>query len=319
VKQRGFIHLAVLLVTLLLGLWAFNNTREIRDWWTLRFYDPPAEIANLADRSYLSNDGRRLFYASQPEINSRDDFNLNCPFIDRSLVLGCYSHDRIYVFKVEDDRLAGIEEVTAAHELLHAVYARLSSGERERLNRLTDEALKTVDNERFLKAVEGYREDDPGALPNELHSLLGSEIRSLPVELEEHYAKYFTDRLQLVALAESYEEVFTMINDRLAGLESQLTQLRQRISTTEQSLESRKAELDAEEQRLSALRQSGQIAAYNAAVGGFNAQVNGYNELIDSYKGLVADHNKLVEQYNSVALEQNQLVQSLNSKFQPIN
>ena len=110
----------------------FSNSQSIRDWWVLRSFSPSNEIVSLADDTGMSDQGRQKFYVSQPELNSRASFNDNCPFPDRSLVLGCYASLRIYIFDVDDPQLEGVEEVTAAHEMLHAVYDRLSTGDRDR-------------------------------------------------------------------------------------------------------------------------------------------------------------------------------------------
>ena len=38
----------------------------------------------------------------------------------KTAVLGCYANREISIFNVTDQRLDGIREVTAAHEMLHA-------------------------------------------------------------------------------------------------------------------------------------------------------------------------------------------------------
>jgi len=318
-KQRAYPQYLALAAAVLLSLGIYLNQQAIRDWWVLRSYQPSAEVMALADAAGLSDDGRHLFYVSQPQINDRQSFNQHCTFTEKSLVLGCYAGSIIYVFNVDNSQLDGIEEVTAAHELLHAAYSRLGSAARERIDQLASQALAELDDARVTELIDGYRQDDSLSVANELHSILGSEVRGLPPDLEAYYSQYFSDRLAVVALAEDYEAVFTKLRARLDDLRQTITELKDRIAASEQRLTADKSALDAEAERLNGLRQNGQIAQYNAGVPAFNADVNAYNSLIETYKGQVAKHNQAVEQYNGIALEQNQLVQSIDSQFQPID
>lgn len=316
--RRTFVDVIIFVLVAILGAYALFNQQDIRDWWILRSYQPPAEISALATTTAMSESGKRAFYASQPVLNDRDNFNKNCPFPDRSLVLGCFANNHIYIFKVDSVKLEGVEEVTAAHEMLHAAYARLGRQEREKVDKLTADALVGLRNERLNQTIDGYRQDDPDSVPNELHSLLGTEIRNLPAELEAHYAKYFTDRSRVVAIAESYEQVFIGLQAQIAGLANSISELRTRIDQTESKLTQDKSALDAEAARLNQLRQAGEFDQYNAGVPAYNSQVNTYNALVETYKDLVEQHNQQVAQHNELALEQNQLIQNLNSKFEPL-
>jgi hypothetical protein len=316
--RRAIVDWAVLVVVSGASWLAYANQEDIRDWWVLRGYQAPASVAALAEAADMSGLGERRFYASQPELNDAASFNTNCPFPDRSLVLGCYSAGRIYIFAVNNDRLDGVEEVTAAHEMLHAAYDRLSRGEREAVDALTAQAYDEADNQRLKDTIEGYRQEDPESLPNELHSILGTEIRDLPAELEDYYRRYFNDRSRVVAIAESYEQVFVELQEQIAGLEAEIAGLRERITTAEASLASQRQALDAEAGRLEDLREAGQFEQYNAGVPGYNTQVNSYNAAVEDYQAMVSRHNRLVREHNLLALEQNELVHSLDSKFNPV-
>lgn len=316
--RRTFVDAIVFVLVLAGGTWALLNQQDIRDWWVLRSYQPSAEISALAEATDMNERGERVFFASRPQLNDRSSFNTNCPFPDRSLVLGCFADSHIYIFKVDNTKLDGVEEVTAAHEMLHAAYARMSGSERKKIDKLTADAYAGLRNDRLTQIIDGYRKDDPESVPNELHSILGTEIRELPAELEAHYANYFDDRGQVVKIAESYEQVFVALQDKIAKLSNQIASLKNKIEKAEQDLGGDKASLDAEANRLKQLRDDGDFDEYNAGVPGYNALVSAYNAAVEDYKGFVSSHNKLVEDYNDLALEQNQLVQSLNSKFQPI-
>ena len=298
---------------------AMSHTQDIKDWLALRDYTPSAAIAGLADDSGMSDAGRRLFYVSHPELNDRDAFNTNCPFPDRSLVLGCYAQQQIYIFNVDDPRLSGVEEVTAAHEMLHAVYDRMSEGERATIDRLVMDAYKELDDERLNETIAQYEASDPSSVPNELHSILGTEHRKLPQELEAHYAKFFANnRKQVLDISEAYEEVFVELQDEIEGYDKQITNLKSQITSLESSLETRSQALSREGDRLDALLAADDISAYNAAVPAYNADVASFNATIKEYQAKVKQHNDLVEKRNKIAVEQNDLVHSLDSKFSPI-
>src|SRR5688572_281422 len=120
---------------MLLAIWVVIHRQDVIDWWRLRNYTPPAQIVQLADATTMHGKARDLFYVSQPEVNSREQFNQNCTDLsEESLVLGCYKAQRIYIYGVADQRLSGVKEVTAAHEMLHAVYERLGDDERQQIN-----------------------------------------------------------------------------------------------------------------------------------------------------------------------------------------
>jgi len=318
-NRRAIVDWAILVIVSGASWLVYANQQDISDWWLLRSYQAPVAIAQLAEATDMSELGQRRFFASQPELNDAANFNTNCPFPDRSLVLGCYAEGRIYIYEINSDKLDGVEEVTAAHEMLHAAYARLSAGERKYVDALTDSAFNQSDNQRLKDTIEGYRQEDPGALPNELHSILGTEIRDLPSELEDYYRRYFDDRGRVVGIAESYEQVFIDLQEEIASMADEIADLKNQIEVREAKLSIQRRELDDEAERLRKLREAGEFERYNAGVPGYNAQVNAYNAGVETYQSLVERHNALVKEHNELALEQNELIHSLDSKFSPVN
>ncbi|MDX1765754.1 MAG: hypothetical protein R3313_02255 [Candidatus Saccharimonadales bacterium] len=310
----------ILLFVLVIGGLGFAvvNQQNIRDWYALRNYDPPEQIAKLADDTGMSDYGRRLFYISQPELNDQSSFNDNCQFPERTIVLGCYAAQRIYIYDVNNDQVDGIEEVTAAHEMLHAAYERLSTRERDRINDLLEQTFLELNDQRLNETIAEYEDADPSSVPNELHSILATEHRDLPAELEKHYSQFFNDRQKVVEISEAYEKVFEDLEAKIEKYDKQLEDLKLQITNLEFALETQSRNIENESNRLDSLLNNNQIAAYNAAVPSYNLQVNEYNSQIDDYQTLVDRHNDIVEKRNDIALEQNELVQSLDSKFMPI-
>lgn len=309
-----------------------QNAQNISDWWFLRTYMPSSEIAALADSSFLNETGRDLFYVSDPEVNSAEVFNENCPFKERSFVLGCYYSDRIYIFDVEDPRLDGIKEVTAAHEMLHAAYSRLDNGTKDELEVLLDAELAKLNNQRLLDLVQSYREADESSIHNEMHSIFGTELTEVSAELEAHYAQYFSDRAGIVAIAEDYEAVFeelqqeanTLLED-IEGSKILIESLERQLNDKQAVIESIENQLDTFKQNIDTARANGNASAEVIAVDQFNALlpqlrsvITDHNNLVETFNETVEQTNRDVETYNSIVVEQTELIDSINSKKQTI-
>lgn len=314
--MKRILQYLALAIALLIGWWVLNNQYVVSDWFALRGYDAPEYAVGYADDTAMSDYGRQVFYVGKPQLDEKADFNTNCPIPDRSLVLGCYANGKIYIFDVQDERLDGVEEVTAAHEMLHAAYSRLSGGEKRSLDALLDEQLEVIENTRVLELVKQYKRDDMATLHNEMHSIFGTEVKELLPALEEHYAKYFDDRSQVVAISDSYEQVFVDIGKKIENLEKEIAALKKQIEDKEVSITALQVSIDSESARLEVLRASGDIPGYNSGVPAFNSMVASYNSQVDSYKVLVVQHNDKVEERNQLATTQNELIQSLDSKFE---
>lgn len=298
-----------------LALLGLTQHEALFDMWRLRGYEAPAEVARLADVTTMTDNSRRLFYVYRPELNDRTEFNANCSGSEQTIVLGCYiEHRGIYLYQVSDERLKGVIEVTAAHEMLHAQYDRLSNKERSQIDALTVQVASTITDERFNQTIENYRKKDPNVVPNELHSILATEIRSLPPELETYYAKYFHDRAAIVTMAEAYKQAFSDRENEVMSIDTQLASLKTQIESLNSLLESQQSDLKNQYDRLQAQKQSGNTAAYNEGVPAYNQAVNEYNNSVRKQRSLVTQHNDLVEKRNSIATEENELIKALDSR-----
>jgi hypothetical protein len=248
----------------------------------------------LADNAGMEGRGRELFYMSEPVVEDRQAFNQDCTNqSEESIVLGCYKAQKIYLFNVTDQRLNGVKEVTAAHEMLHAAYERLSGDERKRINALLEPQIQQIADPRLTTLIKLYNKQEPGELYNEMHSILGTEYPNLSPELESYYKQYFSDRQKVVGYSQSYEGVFTA------------------------QLERQQATLEAESQRLNRL-QTQSPEQYNREVPPYNDKVRAFNALVTETKELVAQYNALVEKHNQEAAAQNDLFQSLDSRYQAV-
>lgn len=319
-RFKQVLSVAGSLVLLSLPVIAWTQRQAITDYVRLRNYTPSAEIAKIADRASFNDDGKKLFYVNHPLLLDRNQFNENCTSVEQSIVLGCYVEQQgIYLFDVEEERLDGVEEVTAAHEMLHVAYERLSSADKAMVDDLTQQAFKSLTNERIIGVVESYRDRDPSIVSNELHSIIGTEVRQIPIELEQYYRRYFVDRKAVVTLAEKYEKAFTEREDKIKEYDRKLSSLKAQIDTLQADLSSQASSISSERARLDALYASNDVEAYNSAVPGFNAQVQAHNATVQRLQSLIDQHNALVAQRNELVVEEQELVQAIDSRPQTIN
>jgi len=310
-----------LLPTLILGLITillvvgWLNRYALFDWWRLRGYQPPQRIVELADHTTMTTKGRHIFYANHPELDDKAAFNQHCTVNEQSIVLGCYvPGNGIFVYDVTDSRLNGVHEVTAAHEMLHAAYERLSSTEKKRIDTLTANVFAETQSDRLKATIKSYQDRDPSVVPNELHSILGTEVEDVGPELEAYYKQYFTDRLTIVKYSNAYEAAFQERKDKVVDYDQRLTVLKQQIDQDSASLDDQHNELTAERQHLDDLLAQKQYADYNAGVPDYNNKVKTYNATVTTVRSLIDQYNKLVAERNSVALEENELVKAIDSR-----
>lgn len=316
-KSLTTLLISVLLVAVPVSAW--SQRQDISDWYRLRNYQPSQEIEQLAVSTTMTDLGQKLFYVHRPSLEDKQSFNQNCRDSEKSLVLGCYVHGQgIYIYNVRDERLGAIKEVTAAHEMLHAAYDRLPTDERNRIDNLLVNTFNDVQNERIEKTIENYRNKDASVVPNELHSILGTEVRELPQELDDHYAKYFKDRMQVVVMAEGYEKVFAERQAKIASYDDRLQALRTQIDTNQARLSEDSARIASERARMENLLAQKRSEEYNAAVPGYNALVRSYNGLITTTKGLIDEFNEIVKLRNDIASEENELIKALDSRPEAI-
>lgn len=314
----GAVNLVVSIGVILVTLWVVLHRQEVVDWWRLRSYQPSAQIAQLADSTTMTGQGRDLFYASDPQVEDRDTFNSHCRNTgEESIVLGCYVGQRIYLYSVSDARLSGVKEVTAAHEMLHAAYERMGKNEKEQLNAKLKPQIESIKDARLLALIKIYEKQEPGELYNEMHSILGTESKDLSANLEEYYRAYFTDRHKVVAYSENYERVFHESKDRIATYDSQLQTLRAQIDTNNAALSTQQKALAQESARLNDLRAQNP-EQYNTAVPAYNTSVRQFNSMVAETRSLVSQYNTIVTTRNKEAAAQNDLYQSLDSRYQTV-
>lgn len=277
----GAIQLAVIVSLVVAAL----NYQIILDQYYLRTYQPTAMVAAYESRITLTPLAKAKFYRSNPQYDDKTSFNANCDTRPHELELGCYYRNRIYVLKIDNQSLASEMDVVTSHELLHAVWNSMDIKERNELVGELQSVYDRLDDKELQERMAGYAKSEPGEEANELHSILGTEYATLSPRLESHYAKYFTNRSQIVAAHAKYQSVFS---SRRSELERELATIR-----------SLKGQLAVMNRQLETYRSRGQIQQYNALVPSQNKLVDDINRRINTYHDGVEEYNALSKSLDS--------------------
>jgi len=317
--RKSWPYLVLVILLAVNGL-VWLNREQLIDWWRLRGYQPPQEIAVLVSDDTMTDAGKHLFYINRPSLETKADFNTHCSDkTEETAVLGCYHGDRqgIYLYAVTDARLAGVRQVTAAHEMLHQAYDRLDGAERERINKLLEDFYSSGKlNDDIKTKLDSYKKQPDVVLVNEMHSIFGSEVRDLPAELEEYYKKYFVDRSKVVGFSEAYRAEFTRRQELVKQYDSQLTELKRQINTNKADLEEKMDFLKTKEKEIDQDITSRNQAQYDADVQAYNATVQLYNSALAATRKLIDQHNDIVGKRNDIAVQEQQLQQALDSRLE---
>lgn len=172
--------------------WAYINRVAITDQVFFWNYQPSTKTTQIATAAGLSPAGRRLLYRTDPQFTNLAEIKSQCD-IER---LGCINQ-RGQTFILDDPSKPSVTIVTAAHEMLHLVYRRLPQDKKEELAPLLDQAI--AQNSILGIELELKFDTSPEDRHDEAHSLLGTEYKNLPAELETYYAHYFSERTKVVA------------------------------------------------------------------------------------------------------------------------
>ena len=309
-------------VSLLLALVLFLNRQYIADQITVWQYHPTAEIISFAERSGMNDGGKFAFYASQPSLESAQSFNDKCDRKEESTaILGCYNGHAIYIYNVDNQQLDGIREVTAAHEMLHAAYDRMSDSERGRVNELVEvEYRKLKSQSDFAERMAFYDRTEPGERDNELHSIIGTEVRDISVDLEAHYKKYFNDRFKVVALHSQYAAVFLNLQSRAEELSNQLTSLGETIKVKTQAYNTQVSALNTDVQGFNARANGGDFssqAEFNSERAALESRADELDATRAQINGDIDSYNQIRSELIAIASQSDALNQSIDSTLAP--
>ncbi|MBR3229094.1 hypothetical protein IKF67_02595 [Candidatus Saccharibacteria bacterium] len=275
------------------------NRQWLKDFWHGMSYQPSAAMADIRSKLNLTDQGTFLFNASQPELNTSESFNSYCRTDGQEIaVLGCYTGDRIYIYDINTSELKGIRELTTAHELLHAVFARMSSSDKESLRQDLDKTYQA--NQDILKSdLDTYDETERY---EELYVRAGTEVKKLPDSLEKHYATIFKDQDQIVDYYNSYISVFRALEAELDALATEMDALSNEITAKTAEYKERVTNLN------------NNITEFNNCAASTECYMSQY-EFYSRRNTLVAEQNNLEFLYNEISA----LIDTYNVKVEAYN
>jgi hypothetical protein len=281
-----------------------SNATDLATRYEAAIIEPIVEMASTAT---MTRAARQVLGRTRPRLDGKVEFARNCALADAEddLVLGCYTGGTVHVLRVDRADLAPVMTVATAHEMLHAAYADLSPTTRHRIDALLDVEFAMLDDPLVKEQIEAYDVSDPTERHNELHSILGTEVRVLGPELERYYARYFRDRTRVVEANERYLAVFRPVRARFTELRDEIDARKGRLDELSARIDDAAARADNLSSEIEARRAQGRIAESNDLVDGQNAAASEGNALIDEYNTLVEEFNARVDEYN--ALRENEL------------
>ena len=313
-KRKNLVTRILGIVGLILLVYVILNYQSVADFLRGSFYSPSLEMSEIRDKLGLTKKGETIFNASRPELNKEDEFNANCYSFDaEEAILGCYTEQNIFVYHIENKELAGILELTTAHELLHAVYERMSFSERDKLREILEKTY--LENKETLgEEIDSYNSSEQ---LEEIYVRLGTEVKKLPKELEEHYAKIFQDQDKIVSFYDSYIKVFRKIEEDLKTLENGMKTLNDEINQNLSEYENGVRNLNIEIDRFN---QCAEIAGcftndyefYLKRSELLSAQ-DYYASFYDQIETLVNEYNDKVVEYNNIVIKNEKLQKIVNS------
>ncbi len=304
------------------SLFVLFNRQYIADTVSFWQYQPSSAIESIVSKTDMTDDAKFIFYAVQPSVDGNRTFNVKCDRKEQNTaVLGCYASNKIYIFDIKDERLNGIEEVTAVHELLHAVYDRLSPEERARVDSLVEgEYAKLQTDERFASRMEFYARTEPGERDNELHSIIGTEVATVSEELEAHYKRYLNDRSKIVGYYDTYHRAFTQLESQAKDLQKQLDALSQKIKESTSAYNTDAKQLNADIDSFNKRAENGDFTSQSAFNTERAAMVTRATLLAGQRKSintLIVQYNDLKDKYNETVTQSNELYKSIDSNLAP--
>jgi hypothetical protein len=306
------------IITVALAAWLFLNRQYALDQLTVWNYQPTAAIQAINTEVQFTDKGQFTFYATRPAVAEPSEFNGKCPRQEAgSPILGCYTtEDRIYVFNVTNAQLEGMKEVTAAHEMLHAAWRRMSADEQNKVGALLTAAYEKSASTELRERMGYYQRTEPEEISNELHSILGTEVGDLGTELEGYYGQYFKDRKIILALHAKYNTVYQSLYSRADTLYTEMQALSASIETRSVAYDRDVAQLSSDITRFNARANSGNFnstSQFNSEKAALVARSNQLEARRNAISADIVAYDTLYDEYKTLSSQIELLNNSVDS------
>lgn len=307
-----------LAVAVIVGAWLLSEP-AVQDFWRGLSYRAEGKTGEVIADLELTNKGERILKASQPSLEGREEFNQHCENQNTDMaLLGCYTEGKIYVYEVTAEELTTANQVTMAHELLHATWGRLGKKDKEKLTELLEQVYQTK-KEWFDEELLAY---DEGSRIEEIYTRTGTKLLDLPEELEKHYAEIFRNRGRIVEFYEQYEAPFQK-------LQAELEELLGKIDAANREIENERTEYLANLEQLrteiedfnNCANQAGCFqteAEFAVQRRALIAKDDALEEERLSLNQKIAENNQRIEEYQARQITLGDLNKALNSNIEPV-
>lgn len=324
-STSAIVSLVATILFIAVAGWLVLNRQYVIDQIVVWQYSPTKNIEQLVTDSGMGEKGKFYFYASRPALSDASSFNQECKRQEESsAILGCYSGMRIFIYDIADERLAGIKEVTAAHEMLHAAYERMSENEQSTINTLLDAEYQNIlaesGDDALKERMAYYARTEPGEHNNELHSIIATEVTDISPELEAHFSQYFDDRQKVVALHGSYNSKFEELQQDSEQLRTELETLSDDINTASDRYNTDISSLNTDIERFNTQADAGVYtteAEFQAARDALLSRVEELKQRREEIDVKIANYESKRLSYNKTVDESNSLTRSLDSSLAP--
>ncbi len=317
-KTKKITSIICVFIIIACALYLLSQQGFMQDRLKAWSFKPTAEISALEEKLNLTDDGKIIFAASEPTLEQQEDFNNHCESHEKEIsILGCYTNRKIYLYDIKTDELPGVVESTTAHELLHAIWARLSSSEQNTLQSKLQQVY--LDNYDILsKDLNLY---DSGDQNEELYVRAATQIANLPDDLEKHYAKYFKDQDAIVVYYDSYITPFRKLEEEMKELEQELAELGQVIDQNTAKYEADADSLSAEVEEFNNCANTVNCFSsqytFNTRRNELLAKQSALDELYENINSDIETYNEKVEKYNNSLFRTEELQNIINSNANP--
>lgn len=281
-----------IVIVVVVAIGCLLDQTVVWDFWRGLGYSPDAAVQEIEESLELTGTGRRIFAATRPAVKDAAGFNESCGEHNSDVsVLGCYADGQIYIYRITDEQLALANKVTAAHELLHAVWERMGTIEREEVKGWLNE-VREQNAEWFGEELETYNTEDE---IEEVYTRAGTKLAELPEGLEKHYAKFFKNRGRIVEMYKTYEAPFEKLRSEISALYDEIERVRLEIETEREEYNRDVDALDVKIDRFNACANT--MNCFTAAE--FNAQRSGLMIEREALEVRRVELNKKIDENNA--------------------
>ncbi len=317
-KKKNFIKWGVVAVIAVLLVVFVVNRDYLADLFRGMIYKPSEEMLDIRENLALTGKGSFIFNASQPVLSGRAEFNAACRKNgDETAILGCYTDGNVFVYDIDSEELKGIKELTAAHELLHAVWARMGDGEQKQYAKALNEVLEN-NRDVLVEEISYY---DNIEKQDELYVRAGTEIKKLPDALEKHFGEIFKDQDKIVDYYNSYIGVFNNLKAEMNALTVEMETIQAQIDTKTTEYTGGVDALNAEIKEFNECAETAGCFnsqwAFNTRRAALLREQESLEYIYNEIDGLINKYNELVEKYNADIVYSDKLNQKINSSVKP--